>query len=118
MNFIFDSPNYHSIEEDNDNQPSIFPKFNSSFDFSDNEPSDTFFHPNTYNNDADNLFLNDQNYSSPNETDQILSQKNTSDKSTNNSNFISDDKEVNLDLNESNEKDNSSSINPKRYSFY
>ena len=75
MNFIFDSPNYYSIEEDNDNQPSIFPKFNSSFDFSDIEPSYTFFHPNTYNNDADNLFLNDQNYSSPNETDQILSQK-------------------------------------------
>ena len=117
MNFIFDSPNYHSIVEDNDNQPSIFPNFNSSYDFSDNESFDKFFHPNTYNNDVDNLFLNDQNYSSPNETDQILSQKNTSDKSTNNSNFISDDKEVNLDLNESIEKDNSSSINQKAIIF-
>ena len=117
MSFIFDSPNYQSIEEDYDNQPRIFQNFYSSSDYSDNESFNMLFHPNNYNNDVDNLYLNVQNYSSPNETDQILSQKNTSDKSTNNSNFISDDKEVNLDLNESNEKDNSSSINQKAIDF-
>ena len=36
----------------------------------------------------DNDFINEKNISSPNETDQALSQKKTSDKSTNNSNHI------------------------------
>ena len=117
MSFIFDSPFCQSIAEDYDNQPSIFQSFNSSFDYSDKEPYDNLFQPNIYNNDVDNFFLNEKNNSSPNETEQIISQKNTSDKSANNSNFKCDNKEVKLDLNESNEKDNSCSINQKAIDF-
>ena len=117
MSSILDSPNFQLITEDYYNQPSLFQNFNSYFDYSDNEPINMVFQPNTYNNDVDNFFLNDKNNSFPNETEQILSQKNTSDKSNNNSNFIYDDKEVKLDINESNEKDNNSSINQKVIDF-
>jgi hypothetical protein len=48
-----------------------------------------------------------------NETDRILGQKSTSDKSNNNSNHLSNDKDLKLDLNEIKEKGNSSSINQK-----
>ena len=61
----------------------------------------------------DNDFINEKNISSPNETDQALSQKKTSDKSTNNSNHITKDKHLKLDLNEGNETDSSSSLNQK-----
>ena len=70
MSFIFDSPNYQQNEEDYDYQPSIFQNFNSSYDYSDNDPFDIFFQSNTYNNDIDNLYLNDKDNSSPNETDK------------------------------------------------
>jgi len=113
MTFFFDSPNYQLIEDDYDNQPSIFQDYNSPNDYSDNDPYALYFQPNAYNNDVDNLYLNDKNNSTPNETDQVISQKNTSDKSTNNSNRICDDKNIKFDLNESNEKDSSSSINQK-----
>ena len=113
MTFFFDSPNYQLIEDDYDNQPSIFQDYNSPNDYSDNDPYALYFQPNAYNNDVDNLYLNDKNNLTPNETDQVISQKNTSDKSTNNSNRICDDKNIKFDLNESNEKDSSSSINQK-----
>ena len=115
MTYFLDSPNYLSIEDDYDNQPSLFQNFNSLNDYSDNEPFDNYnyFQPNAYYNDADSLYLNDKNNSTPNETDQVLSQKNTSDKSTNNSNCICDDKNIKFNLNESNKEDISSSKNHK-----
>ena len=63
-----------------------------------------------------NVPTNEKNNSSVNEADKQLSQKKTSDKSNNNSNHISNDKDIKLYLNllnESNEKESSLSINQK-----
>ena len=60
-----------------------------------------------------NAPLNEKNNSSAHKTDNQLCQKKTSDKSNNNSNHLSNEKDIKLDLNESNEKDKYFSINEK-----
>ena len=129
MDFVFinsDLTNCQEIDEFNSQQNSIFINCfsnnilndapnNISFD----NPSETLFgNPFPYGEPFgqthdNNYFTNEKNISSPNETDQALSQKKTSDKSTNNSNHITKDKHLKLDLNEGNEKDSSSSQNQK-----
>jgi hypothetical protein len=124
INF-FDSPNYQQIEEDDynisniifqndiENQSNIYPNDISSFDYPDNNTYEYLFERNSNNNGIDNLYSQEKNFSSPNETDKIISQKNTSDKSTNNSNCISNEKDLKFNLNEVNEQESNSSIYQK-----
>lgn len=57
--------------------------------------------------------INAKNITSPNENNMQLDQRKTSDKSKNNSNYISKDKDVKLDLNENNDRDGKDSLNQK-----
>lgn len=112
---IFENTNCLQFEEDdysqsnnlfpNDsyNEQSIFQNDIPSYDRLDNNILECSFEPN-HDNGIDGLYLNEKNITLLNESDRKLSQKNTSDKSTNNSNQISNDKEDKLELNESNDK--------------
>jgi len=119
-NFL-ENTNFLQIEDDdysqsnllfqNDiyNNQNIFQNDMPSYDYSDNNIYDSAFDPNP-DNGIESLYLNEKNITVPNESDRKLSQKNTSDKSTNNSNQISNDKEAKLDLNESNDKGDSDPV--------
>ena len=120
LNF-FENTNISQIEEDDYNQSNsffqndiyneenIFQNDIPSYDYSDNNIFEEAFKPNA-DNGNDSLYLNEKNITVPNESDRKLSQKNTSDKSTNNSDQISNDKEVKSVLNESNDKEDSDPI--------
>ena len=117
---VFDLTNYQGIEEgeySNESRIILNDSYNSpiegSCDFSyESRREDTLRNLfGLFPSNNENFLLNERSISSPNETDKNLSQKNTSDKSSNNSNNICNDQEIKSNLNESNENNNSSSIN-------